>query len=70
MGMTPIEVILLTYKVRQAQKSFHTVLQSGEAADPPLMDRHNAMVALEEELDPILQSYVDYYRAIEASGDW
>jgi hypothetical protein len=70
MGMTPIEVILLTYKVRQAQKSFHTVLQSGGAADPPLMDRHSVMVALEEELDPILQSYVDYYRAVEASGDW
>jgi hypothetical protein len=70
MGMTPIEVILLTHKVRQAQKSFHAVLQSGEAADPPLMDRHSAMVALEEELDPILQSYVDYYRAVEASGDW
>ena len=69
MGMTPIEVILLTHKMRQAQKSFHAVMK-GEAADPPLMDRHNTMVALEEELDLILQSYVDYYRAVEASGDW
>ena len=70
MGMTPIEVILLTYKVRQAQKSFHAVMQSGEAADPPLMDRHSVMVALEEELDPILQAYVDYYSALDASWDW
>ena len=59
MGMTPIEVILLTHKVRQAQKSFHAVMQSGEVADPPLMDRHTTMVALEEDLDPSLRTCVD-----------
>lgn len=68
--MTPLQVIMLAHKMRQAQKSFQAVLSSGEAMDPPLMDRHSVMVALEEELDLILQVYVDYYRAVEISGDW
>ncbi len=68
--MTPLQVIMLAHKMRQAQKSFQAVLRSGEAMDPPLMDRHSVMVALEEELDLILQVYVDYYRAVEISGDW
>lgn len=68
--MTPLQVIMLAHKMRQAQKSFQAVLSSGEAMDPPLMDRHSVMVELEEELDLILQVYVDYYRAVEISGDW
>lgn len=68
--MTPLQVIMLAHKMRQAQKSFQAVLSAGEAMDPPLMDRHSVMVALEEELDLILQVYVDYYRAVEISGDW
>jgi hypothetical protein len=63
--MTPLQVIMLAHKMRQAQKSFQAVLSSGEAMDPPLMDRHSAMVELEAQLDAAIEPYVDYNRAIE-----
>lgn len=63
--MTPLQVIMLAHKMRQAQKSFQAVLSSGEAMDPPLMDRHSVMVELEAQLDAAIEPYVDYSRAIE-----
>ena len=68
--MTPLQVIMLAHKMRQAQKSFQAVLSSGEAMDPPLMDpplmdRHSVMVELEAQLDAAIEPYVDYNRAIE-----
>lgn len=63
--MTPLQVIMLAHKMRQAQKAFQVVLSSGEAMDPPLMDRHSVMVELEAQLDAAIEPYVDYYRNMQ-----
>ena len=67
--MTPLQVIMLAHKMRQAQKSFQAVLSSGEAMEPPLMDRHSVMVELEAQLDAAIEPYVDYYHATEMQGN-
>jgi hypothetical protein len=56
--MTPLKVIMLAHKMRQAQKAF----QSSLRGESPLMDRHSVMVELEAQLDAAIEPYVDYYR--------
>lgn len=63
--MTPLQVIMLAHKMRQAQKAFQEVLSSGEAMDPPLMERHSVMADLEDKLDAAIEPYVDYYRNMQ-----
>lgn len=63
--MTPLQVIMLAHKMRQAQKAFQEVFSSGEAMDPPLMERHSVMVELEAQLDAAIEPYVDYYRNMQ-----
>lgn len=60
--MTPLQVIMLAHKMRQAQKAMRIAWSAGEAVDPPLMERHSVMVELEDKLDTAIQPYVDYYR--------
>lgn len=56
--MTPLQVIMLAHKMRQAQKAFQASLKG----ETPLMDRHSVMVDLEDKLDAAIEPYVDYYR--------
>lgn len=63
--MTPLQVIMLAHRMRQAQRAFQEVLSSGEAMDPPLMERHSAMVDLEDQFDAAIEPYVSYHRSIE-----
>jgi len=63
--MTPLQVIMLANKMRQAQKAFQEVLSSGEAMDPPLMERHSVMVDLEDQFDAAIEPYMDYYRNMQ-----
>lgn len=59
--MTPLQVIMLAHKMRQAQKAFQASLKG----ETPLMDRHNVMVELEAQLDAAIEPYVDYYRNMQ-----
>lgn len=59
--MTPLQVIMLTHQMRQAQKAY----LSAAKGESPLMDRHTVMVELEEQLDAALEPYVRYFRSLE-----
>lgn len=63
--MTPLQVIMLAHRMRQAQKAFREVLSAGKAMDPPLMERHSVMVELEDQFDTAIEPYVNYHRSIE-----
>lgn len=56
--MTPLQVIMLAHKMRQAQKAFQASLKG----EPSLGERHAAMADLEDKLDAAIEPYVDYYR--------
>jgi hypothetical protein len=59
--MTPLQVIMLAHRMRQAQKAFLSSLK-GEA---PLGERHAAMVELEAQFDAAIEPYIDYARSFE-----
>ncbi len=63
--MTPLQVIMLAHKMRQAQKAFQASLKG----EPSLGERHAAMADLEDKLDAAIEPYVDYYRATEMQGN-
>ena len=56
--MTPLQVIMLAHRMRQAQQAF----RSAARGESPLMDRHSVMADLEDRFDAAIQPYVDYYR--------
>jgi len=56
--VTPLQVIMLAYRMRQAQQAF----RSAARGESPLMDRHSVMADLEDQFDAAIQPYVDYYR--------
>lgn len=59
--MTPLQVIMLAHRMRQAQKAFNSALR-GES---PLMDRHTVMIDLEDQFDAAIEPYIDYARSFE-----
>lgn len=59
--MTPLQVIVLAHRMRQAQKAFNSALR-GES---PLMDRHTVMIDLEDQFDAAIEPYIDYARSFE-----
>ena len=59
--MTPLQVIMLAHRMRQAQKAFNSALK-GES---PLMDRHTVMINLENQFDAAIEPYINYARSIE-----
>jgi hypothetical protein len=59
--MTPLQVIVLAHKMRQAQKAFNSALR-GES---PLMDRHTVMIDLENQFDAAIEPYINYARSFE-----
>lgn len=59
--MTPIQVIMLAYRVRQAQKA----VQASLNGDTPLMDLYHVMADLEDQLDAALEIYASHQRALE-----
>lgn len=59
--MTPLQVIMLAHRMRQAQQAF----RSAARGESPLMDRHSVMVDLEDQFDTAIEPYVNYHRSIE-----
>lgn len=59
--ITPLQVIMLAHRMRQAQKA----VQSSLKGESPLMDRYNVMAELENQFDAAIEPYVSYHRAIE-----
>jgi len=59
--MTPLQVIVLAHRMRQAQKAFNSALK-GES---PLMDRHTVMIDLEDQFDAAIEPYINYARSFE-----
>jgi hypothetical protein len=59
--MTPLQVIMLAHRMRQAQKAFLSSLR-GES---PLMDRHTVMIDLENQFDAAIEPYINYARSFE-----
>lgn len=58
--MTPLQVIMLAHRMRQAQKAFNAALRGS-----PLMDRHTVMIDLEDQFDAAIEPYIDYARSFE-----
>lgn len=59
--MTPIQIIMLVYQMRQAQKA----VQASLKGETPLMDRYRVMAELEDQFDAAIIPYLNYHRAIE-----